>query len=118
MLCAGGARCQRTVSHEAVPGIFDLLAMDGFGIIGTVGFFVPGALRIVIVVGAVVRDRRLAARKAAAEAYETGLKREELPARPPANELSHSKGRERRCQRSQRKTAPRRWRAEAASAVP
>lgn len=63
--------------NEAVPGIFDLLAMDGFGIIGKVGFFVPAALLIVIVVGAVVRDRRLAAREAAAEAYETGLKREE-----------------------------------------
>jgi hypothetical protein len=86
MPCAEGARCQRTVSHEAVPGIFDLLAMDGFGIIGTVGFFVPDAL--LSVVGAVVRDRRLAAREAAAEAYETGLKREELPARPPAKELS------------------------------
>ena len=84
MPCAGGARCQRTVSHEAVPGIFDLLAMDGFGIIGTVGFFVPATLLVVIVVGAVVRDRRLAAREAAAEAYETGLKREEFPARPPA----------------------------------
>jgi hypothetical protein len=101
-----------------VPGIFDLLAMDGFGIIGTVGFFVPAARLIVIVVGAVVRDRRLAAREAAAEAYETGLKREGLPARPPAKELSDSKGRKRRCQRSQRQTAPRRWRAEAASAVP
>jgi hypothetical protein len=63
-----------------VPGIFDLLAMDGFGIIGTVGFFVPAALLIVIVVGAVVRDRRLAAREAAAEAYETGL--EKMPAKP------------------------------------
>ena len=93
--------------------------MDGFGIIGTVGFFVPATLLLVIVVGAVVRDRRLAAREAAAEAYETGLKREEFPARPPARELSDSEGRKkRRCQRSQRKTAPRRWRAEAASAVP
>ena len=62
--------------------------MDGFGIIGTVGFFVPATLLVVIVVGAVVRDRRLAAREAAAEAYETGLKREEFPARPPARELS------------------------------
>lgn len=70
--------------NEAVPGIFDLLAMDGFGIIGTVGFFVPATLLVVIVVGAVVRDRRLAAHEAAAEAYETGLKREEFPARPPA----------------------------------
>jgi hypothetical protein len=84
------------VSHEAVPGIFDLLAIDGFGIIGAVGFFVPAALLIVIVVGAVVRDRRLAAREAAAEAYETGLKREEFPARPPAEELSDSKGRKKK----------------------
>ena len=92
-----------------MPGIFDLLAMDGFGIIGKVGFFVPAALLIVIVVGAVVRDRRLAAREAAAEAYETGLKREELPARPPAKSYRTQ---------NQRQTAPRRWRAEAASAVP
>ena len=77
-------------------GIVDLLAMDGFGIIGTVGFFVPATLLIVIVVGAVVRDRRLAAREAAAEAYETDLKREEFPARPPVKELSDSRGRKKK----------------------
>jgi hypothetical protein len=42
----------------------DVLAMDGLGIIGTLGFFVPAALLIALVVGAVVRDRRLSARQA------------------------------------------------------
>ena len=84
MPCAGVARCQRSVSHEGVPGSYDILTMDGLGIIGTVGFFVPAALLIALVVGAVVRDRRLAARDAAAEADEAGLRREEIPARPPA----------------------------------
>ncbi len=37
--------------------------MDGLGIIGTIGFFVPAALLIALVVGAVVRDRRLHARE-------------------------------------------------------
>ena len=37
----------------------DVVAMDGLGIIGTVRFFVPTALLIALVVGAVVRDRRL-----------------------------------------------------------
>ena len=37
--------------------------MDGLGLIGTVGFFVPAALLIGLVVGAVVRDRRLHARE-------------------------------------------------------
>jgi hypothetical protein len=41
----------------------DVVAMDGLGIIGTVGFFVPAALLIALVVGAVVRDRRLHARE-------------------------------------------------------
>jgi hypothetical protein len=46
------------VSHGEVTGT-DALALDGLGIIGTVGFFVPAALLIALVVGAVVRDRRL-----------------------------------------------------------
>ena len=101
-----------------MPGIFDLVAMDGFGIIGTVGFFVPAALLIVIVVGAVVRDRRLAAREAAAEACETGLKRRSSrPVRRQKNYRTQEEE-ETSCQRSQRQTAPRRWRAEAAGAVP
>ncbi len=41
----------------------DVVAMDGLGIIGTVGFFVPAALLVALVVGAVARDRRLHARE-------------------------------------------------------
>lgn len=41
----------------------DAVAMDGLGIIGTVGSFVPAALLIALAVGAVVRDRRLHARE-------------------------------------------------------
>ena len=37
--------------------------MDGLSLIGTLGFFVPAALLIGLVVGAVVRDRRLHARE-------------------------------------------------------
>ena len=52
----------------------DVAAMDGLGIIGTLGFVVPAALLVGLVVGAVVRDRRLHAR-------------EERPAQvPPADE--------------------------------
>jgi hypothetical protein len=50
-----------------VSGAVDLVAMDGLSIIGTVGFFVPAAILIALVVGAVVRDRRLSAREAEAE---------------------------------------------------
>ena len=55
------------MSHGAVTGAVDLLATDGLSIIGTVGFFVPAAILIGIVVGAVVRDRRLSAREDAEE---------------------------------------------------
>ncbi len=41
----------------------DVAAMDGLGIIGTLGFVVPAALLVGLVVGAVVRDRRLHARE-------------------------------------------------------
>ena len=41
----------------------DVVAMDGRGRFGTVGFFVPAALPAAVVVGAVVRDRRLHARE-------------------------------------------------------
>jgi hypothetical protein len=53
-----------------VTGAVDLVAMDGLSIIGTVGFFVPAAALIALVVGAVVRDRRLSAREEAAEEIE------------------------------------------------
>ncbi len=66
-----------------MPGSYDVMAMDGLGIIGTVGFFVPAAVLIALVVGAVVRDRRLSAREAAEEARREGFEREEIPARPP-----------------------------------
>jgi hypothetical protein len=64
-----------------MSGSYDVMAMDGLGIIGTVGFFVPAALLIALVVGAVVRDRRLSAREA--EADEAAFRREEIPAPPP-----------------------------------
>lgn len=40
--------------------------MDGLAVIGTIGFFAPAAVLIALVVGAVVRDRRLSAEEAAA----------------------------------------------------
>jgi hypothetical protein len=60
---------------------FDVLATDGLKILGTVGFFVPAAILIAVVVGAVVRDRRLSAREAADEEAEAGFRREEIPPR-------------------------------------
>ena len=58
----------------------DLLATDGLSIIGTVGFFVPAAILIALVVGAVVRDRRLSAREEdASEADASAMQREEIP---------------------------------------
>ena len=50
-----------------VIGPVDVLATDGLAIIGTVGFFVPAAALVTLVVGAVVRDRRLSAREDAEE---------------------------------------------------
>ena len=76
--------------HEAVttplgaPAI-DVLATDGLSVIGTVGFFVPAAVLLTLVVGAVVRDRRLSARENAAEATRAGMQREEIPTPPPAD---------------------------------
>ncbi|MCF6746294.1 hypothetical protein E9529_18860 [Blastococcus sp. KM273128] len=55
-----------------MPG-YDVVATDGLSVIGTVGFFVPAAVLVALVAGAVVRDRRISAREAAAEA------RDELP---------------------------------------
>jgi hypothetical protein len=49
-----------------VTGAVDVVAMDGLALIGTLGFFVPAAALIALVVGAVVRDRRLSAREAEA----------------------------------------------------
>ena len=63
----------------------DLLATDGLSMIGTVGFFVPAAILVGLVVGAVVRDRRLSAREEAAEADRLGMAREEIPAPPAAD---------------------------------
>ncbi len=63
----------------------DVLATDGLSLIGTVGFFVPAAVLIGLVAGAVVRDRRLSAREEAAEAAREGMQREQLPGPPPAD---------------------------------
>jgi hypothetical protein len=73
------------VSHGAVTGAVDLLATDGLSIIGTVGFFVPAAILIGIVVGAVVRDRRLSAREDAEEVGRPAMQREEIPTPPRAD---------------------------------
>ncbi|MGY1814426.1 hypothetical protein [Blastococcus sp. SYSU D00820] len=40
-----------------------VLAMDGLSLIATAGFFVPAAVLVAVVTGAVVRDRRLRARE-------------------------------------------------------
>ena len=77
--------CHRTASHARVTGAVDLLATDGLSIIGTVGFFVPAAILIALVVGAVVRDRRLSAREEAAEADRRAMQREEIPTPPRAD---------------------------------
>ncbi|MCF6508674.1 hypothetical protein E9549_14855 [Blastococcus sp. MG754426] len=60
-----------------MPG-YDVVATDGLSVIGTVGFFVPAAVLVALVAGAVVRDRRITAREAAAEADRRGATREEL----------------------------------------
>jgi hypothetical protein len=73
------------VSHGRVTGAVDLLATDGLSIIGTVGFFVPAAILIAIVVGAVVRDRRLSAREDAEDAARLAMRREEIPTPPRAD---------------------------------
>ncbi|MGY1754698.1 hypothetical protein [Blastococcus sp. SYSU D01042] len=56
----------------------DVLAMDGVAVIGTLGFFVPAAILVAVVVVAVVRDRRLAAQEAEAEAAEEAREHEQL----------------------------------------
>ena len=40
-----------------------VLAVDGLAVIGTIGFFGPAAVLLAVVTGAVIRDRRLAARE-------------------------------------------------------
>jgi HAMP domain-containing protein len=67
-----------------MPG-YEVLATDGLRILGTVGFFVPAALLIALVVGAVVRDRRLSAREEAAEDDRRSMQRDEIPTPPRAD---------------------------------
>ncbi len=57
----------------------DVLAVDGLAVIGTLGFFVPAAVLLTLVVVAVVRDRRLAAQEEAADADERARTHEALP---------------------------------------
>ena len=73
------------MSHAGVTGAGDLLATDGLSIIGTVGFFVPAAVLVALVVGAIVRDRRLSAREEAAEDDRRSMQREEIPTPPRAD---------------------------------
>ena len=67
----------------------DLPVMDVSAHIGhylaTLGFFVPAAVLIGLVVFAVVRDRGLNAREEAEEARREGMAREEIPTPPPAD---------------------------------
>lgn len=46
-------------SAAAVTGV--VLTLDGVGVVGTIGFFVPAAIIVLLVAGAVVRDRRSSA---------------------------------------------------------
>ncbi|WP_164704486.1 hypothetical protein [Blastococcus litoris] len=66
-----------------MPDAFDVLATDGLKVLGTIGFFVPAAILVALVVGAVVRDRRLSAREEADDARRAAMAREEIP-NPPA----------------------------------
>jgi hypothetical protein len=68
-----------------MPGPFDVLATDGLKVLGTLGFFVPAAILISLVVFAVVRDRRLNAREEAEEAHRVAMEREEIPTPPPTD---------------------------------
>jgi hypothetical protein len=62
-----------------MPSAVDVLATDGLKVLGTLGFFVPAAILVALVVFAVVRDRRLSAREEADEATRAAMEREELP---------------------------------------
>ncbi|TFV65294.1 UNVERIFIED_ORG: hypothetical protein E4P37_10325 [Bacillus sp. AZ43] len=68
-----------------MSGAMDVLATDGLSVIGTVGFFVPAAILIALVVGAVVRDRRLTAAEEAEDARRDAMAREEIPSPPRAD---------------------------------
>jgi hypothetical protein len=68
-----------------MTGAADVLATDGLSVIGTVGFFVPAAILVALVVGAVVRDRRLSAAEEAEDARRAAMTREELPTPPRAD---------------------------------
>jgi hypothetical protein len=56
----------------------DVLATDGLKVLGTIGFFVPAAILVALVVVAVVRDRRLAAKEEAEDAAERARTHEAL----------------------------------------
>ncbi|HLM05967.1 MAG TPA: hypothetical protein VK402_12365 [Blastococcus sp.] len=66
-----------------MPGSVDVLATDGLKVLGTLGFFVPAAILIALVVFAVVRDRRLTAREEAEDVRQAAMEREALPTPPP-----------------------------------
>ena len=68
-----------------MPSAVDVLATDGLKVLGTLGFFVPAAVLVGLVVFAVVRDRRLSAREEAEEATRAAMEREELPTPPRAD---------------------------------
>ena len=68
-----------------MPGPLDVVATDGLKVLGTLGFFVPAAILVALVVFAVVRDRRLDAREEAEEAHRAAMAREALPTPPPAD---------------------------------
>jgi hypothetical protein len=65
-----------------MPSPVDVLATDGLKVLGTLGFFVPAAILVALVVFAVIRDRRLSAREEADEATRAAMEREALP-HPP-----------------------------------
>jgi hypothetical protein len=73
------------VSHGGVTPPLDVLATDGLKVLGTLGFFVPAAILVGLVIFAVVRDRRISAREEAEEARAAGMAREALPTPPGAN---------------------------------
>jgi hypothetical protein len=60
----------------------DVLATDGLGVLGTLGFFVPAAILVALVAYAVIRDRRLSAREEADEVTRAAMEREAMPDPP------------------------------------
>ena len=73
------------MSHGPVTGSLDILAVDGLKVLGTLGFFVPAAIMVALVVFAVVRHPRINARDEAEEAHRAGIAREEIPTPPQAD---------------------------------